>query len=124
VAAPLPLLGRSEDHEQRDEEENSGTDEVHGGDTNRGIRRCSDPIPYCLATETDPRAVRAKEKVMIRALIAAIVVLLVATFPATWMLMLFLGNIGTNLSYWGTLPMGILVSALLSGAVGSSYRTN
>ena len=54
---------------------------------------------------------------MIKGLIAAIVILLIATFPATWLLMLFLGNIGTNLSYWGTLPIGILVSALLSGSV-------
>ena len=54
---------------------------------------------------------------MIKGLIAAIVILLIATFPATWLLMLFLGNIGTNLSYWGTLPIGILVSALLSGSL-------
>lgn len=52
---------------------------------------------------------------MIRVLIAALVVLLVSTFPATWMLMLFLGNLGLGLSYWGTLPLGILVSLLLSG---------
>ena len=54
---------------------------------------------------------------MIKGLIAAIAVLLIATFPATWLLMLFLGNIGTNLSYWGTLPVGVLVSTLLSGSV-------
>jgi hypothetical protein len=53
---------------------------------------------------------------MIRVLIVAFVVFIVATFPATWLLMLFFGNIGTNLSYWGTLPLGILVSALLGGA--------
>jgi hypothetical protein len=29
--------------------------------------------------------------------------------------MLFLGNLGLGLSYWGTLPLGILVSLLLSG---------
>jgi hypothetical protein len=29
---------------------------------------------------------------------------------------LFLGNLGTGLSYWGTLPLGILVSVLLGGA--------
>ena len=40
---------------------------------------------------------------------------LLATFPATWLLMLFLGNLGTGMSYWGTLPLGILVSALLGG---------
>jgi len=41
------------------------------------------------------------------------VVFLIATFPATWLLMLFLGNIGTNVSYWGALPLGVLVSVLL-----------
>jgi hypothetical protein len=41
-------------------------------------------------------------------------VLLIATFPATWLLMLFLGNLGTGLSYWGALPLGILVSVLLA----------
>lgn len=59
---------------------------------------------------------------MIRALVVALVVLLVATFPATWLLMLFFGNIGVNLSYWGTLPLGILVSALLGGSGAASYR--
>jgi hypothetical protein len=29
--------------------------------------------------------------------------------------MLFLGNLGTGLGYWGVLPLGILVSALLGG---------
>jgi hypothetical protein len=59
---------------------------------------------------------------VIRALIGATIILLLATFPATWLLMLFLGNIGTNLSYWGTLPIGILVSSLLSGSVsGRSF---
>lgn len=52
---------------------------------------------------------------MIRSLIAIAAVFLIATFPATWLLMLFLGNVGLPLSYWGTLPMGILVSTLLSG---------
>ena len=52
---------------------------------------------------------------MIRTLIAALVVFLIATFPATWLLMLFLGNLGLGVSYWGTLPLGILVSSLLSG---------
>jgi hypothetical protein len=51
----------------------------------------------------------------------AIIVFLFATFPATWLLMLFLGNVGVNTSYWGTLPLGILVSALLAGASSRSY---
>jgi len=58
---------------------------------------------------------------MIRALLLLIVVLLVATFPATWMLMLFLGNVGLGVSYWGALPLGILVSALLAGSGSNVY---
>ena len=62
---------------------------------------------------------------MIKALLIAALVLLLATFPATWLLMLFLGNImATGPSYWGTLPLGILVSTLLGSAAGSSgYRS-
>ena len=52
---------------------------------------------------------------MIRAFLLLILVLLVATFPATWLLMLFFGNLGMGLSYWGTLPLGVLASALLAG---------
>jgi hypothetical protein len=53
-----------------------------------------------------------------KAMIGAFVIFLVATFPATWLLMLFMGNVapGMGLSYWGTLPLGILVSVLLAGA--------
>jgi hypothetical protein len=57
-----------------------------------------------------------------RFLIVGIVIFFVATFPATWLLMLFLGNIGTNVSYWGALPVGILVSVLLGGASAGSGR--
>jgi hypothetical protein len=44
------------------------------------------------------------------------VLFLVATFPATWLLMLFFGNLGLELSYWATLPLGILASLILGGA--------
>lgn len=60
---------------------------------------------------------------MFRALIAIVLIFLIATFPATWLLMLFFGNVGLNLSYWGTLPMGILVSVLLSAAAAPSTTT-
>ena len=60
---------------------------------------------------------------MIRALIAIVLIFLIATFPATWLLMLFFGNVGLNLSYWGTLPMGILASVLLSAAAAPSTTT-
>ena len=55
-------------------------------------------------------------------ILAFAVVFLVATFPATWLLMLFLGNVGVNVSYWGTLPIGILVSALLGTASAGRYQ--
>jgi hypothetical protein len=57
---------------------------------------------------------------MIMGLIAFILILLVATFPATWLLMLFLGNIGVHVGYWGVLPLGILISALL-GSAGTQW---
>jgi hypothetical protein len=53
---------------------------------------------------------------VIKGLLALLIVFLLATFPATWLLMLFLGNVGLGLSYWGTLPLGILVSVLVGGA--------
>ena len=52
---------------------------------------------------------------MIGALIFGTIFFLFATFPATWLLMLFLGNVGVHQSYWGTLPLGVLVSVLLAG---------
>ena len=53
---------------------------------------------------------------MIKAAIFGLLFFLIATFPATWLLMLFFGNVGLAQSYWGTLPIGILVSVLLAGA--------
>jgi hypothetical protein len=58
---------------------------------------------------------------MIRGLLLLTVFFLLATVPATWLLMLFLGNLGTNLSYWGSLPLGILVSVLL-GSAGTQWN--
>jgi hypothetical protein len=59
---------------------------------------------------------------MLGALLMGLVVFLVATFPATWLLMLFLGNVGVGPSYWGTLPLGVVVSLLL-GAASSRGRS-
>ena len=59
---------------------------------------------------------------MIRGLIFFVAVFLLATFPATWLLMLFLGNVDVSVSYWGALPLGIIVSGLLSSS-GSAFGT-
>ena len=57
----------------------------------------------------------------LKALIVLAVAFLIFTFPATWLLMLFLGNLDLGLSYWGTLPLGILVSVLLAGVLSRPY---
>jgi len=56
---------------------------------------------------------------MFRVLLVFVIVFFVATFPATWLLMLFLGNVDVHVSYWGALPLGIIVSALM-GSSGSA----
>ena len=53
---------------------------------------------------------------MIKGLLIGVIVFLIGTFPATWLLMLFLGNLHLGVSYWGALPLGILVSVLIGGA--------
>jgi hypothetical protein len=61
---------------------------------------------------------------MIKAIIFGVIFFLIATFPATWLLMLFFGNVapGVGLSYWGALPLGIIASGLLAGASGRAVR--
>lgn len=58
---------------------------------------------------------------MLKFLVVFAAVFLITTFPATWLLMLFLGNLGLAIGYWGTLPLGILVSALLGGATAVPF---
>ena len=61
---------------------------------------------------------------MIIAFLVLIVVTIVASFPATWMLMLFLGNVGlTEVGFWGVLPLGIVVSVLIGAAASRSDST-
>jgi len=57
----------------------------------------------------------------LKALLFAAIAFLMFTFPATWLLMLFFGNIAMELSYWGTLPVGILVSVLLGGVLSRPW---
>jgi len=57
----------------------------------------------------------------LKALVVSAVMFLIFTFPATWLLMLFVGNLGLELSYWGTFPMGILVSVLLGGVLSRPW---
>lgn len=52
------------------------------------------------------------------ALAIAALVLVVLAFPATWLIMLGLGNVAVNVSFWGSLPFGILMSLLLGASAG------
>jgi hypothetical protein len=61
-----------------------------------------------------------EEAHVIRAALFGIAFFLIFTFPATWLLMLFLGNLGSHQSYWGTLPLGTLVAVLMAGAATPS----
>ena len=57
----------------------------------------------------------------LKSMLAAFIAFAIFTFPATWLLMLFVGNIGWELSYMGTLPMGVLVSVLLGGVLSRPW---
>ena len=77
---------------------------------NVGIDRLRDLVRLWLTTLSAVSPIREPLRrdtlAMIRAFLLLVLVLLVATFPATWLLMLFFGNLGMGLSYWGTLPLG------------------
>ncbi len=57
----------------------------------------------------------------LKGLLFMLIAFAIFTFPATWLLMLFFGNIGWALSYMGTLPIGILVSVLLAGVTSRPW---
>ncbi len=57
---------------------------------------------------------------MIGFLALLFVVVVVGSFPATWLLMLFLGNVGLNVGFWGCLPAGILLTFFVAGTGGLS----
>ena len=57
-------------------------------------------------------------------LIVLFAVVVVGSFPATWLLMLFLGNVSVNVGFWGALPAGILMTFFVAGTGGlSRYRS-
>ena len=57
----------------------------------------------------------------LKGLIVFAVAFALFTVPATWLLMLFFGNIGMELSYVATLPLGILGSVLLGGVTSRTW---
>jgi hypothetical protein len=57
----------------------------------------------------------------LKGLLFMLIAFAIFTFPATWLLMLFFGNIGWELSYMGTLPIGILASVLLAGVTSRPW---
>jgi hypothetical protein len=59
----------------------------------------------------------------LKALVVAAIAFVLFTFPATWLLMLFFGNVapGLGLSYVGTLPLGVVISILLGGVTSRTW---
>jgi hypothetical protein len=57
----------------------------------------------------------------LKAIIVFTVAFALFTLPATWLLMLFFGNIGMELSYLATFPLGILVSVLIGGVTSRTW---
>ena len=57
----------------------------------------------------------------LKSLVFIVIAFAIFTFPATWLLMLFFGNIGMELSYLATLPLGLLVSVLLGGVTSRPW---
>jgi hypothetical protein len=55
-----------------------------------------------------------------RGLLVLFAVVVVGSFPATWLLILFLGNVGVNVGIWGALPAGILLTFFVAGTGGLS----
>ncbi|MCZ7534236.1 MAG: hypothetical protein M5U23_12695 [Acidimicrobiia bacterium] len=57
----------------------------------------------------------------LKSLVAMIVAFAIFTFPATWLFMLFAGNVGWNWGYVEVLPLGILISVLLGGVTSRTW---
>lgn len=57
----------------------------------------------------------------IKGLIALAIAFALFTLPATWLLMLFFGNLGMEMSYVAALPLGTLVSVLLGGVTSRTW---
>lgn len=43
------------------------------------------------------------------------------TFPATWLFMLFAGNVGWGWGYVDVLPLGVLISVMLGGVTSRTW---
>ena len=61
---------------------------------------------------------------MIGFLFVLVAVVVVGSLPATWLLMLFLGNVGVHVGFWGSLPAGILLTFFIAGTGGLSRYGN
>ena len=59
---------------------------------------------------------------MIGFMVVLFLVVVVGSFPATWLLMLFLGNVGAALSYWAVLPLGVVVSLIIGAGSSGGYK--
>ena len=91
-----------------------------GATTVDGARRCS--AQHCACRWRDPVAIFRNIFESIGALALLFLVFLIATFPVTWLLMLFFGNVGAQLSYWAVLPLGVVISLIIGAGSSGGYK--
>ena len=86
--------------------------------------KCCATIPLCVVWDAYCFRMIKNLFNFILSVAAMLIVALIVTFPATWLLMLFLGNVmDVGPSYWGSLPGGILLGAII-GASGHNDQWN
>lgn len=49
-------------------------------------------------------------------IIGAVVGVMILALIPTWLLMLFLGNIGADIGFWGCYPLGLILAVLFPKA--------
>ena len=58
--------------------------------------------------------------VVLAALVLLFAIAVVMAVPVTWLLMLFLGNIGVHVGFWACIPGGILLGLIKGGVEAKS----
>lgn len=93
-------------------------------DPQRLAAKASEPLMGVIGVVTSESLSTMEENAMgdlLKGLVVFAIAFALFTLPATWLLMLFFGNLGMELSYMATLPLGILVSVLLGGVTSRTW---
>lgn len=69
--------------------------------------------------EQEHRIVKVDVATSLGTVVALAVVMFAIAAPFGWLLMLFLGNLGVGIGFWGALPGGALIAALFAAGARS-----